>query len=118
VAAASATEAVVLLDTKGRNREVKERPSVPTSKAPVAARILLEEAVAAELGVAAGADLLGPAGRGKGKKACAVTTKRSRAAKPGRLRGGGMFLEGFGTLTGNTVGAGKGAVGNEGSLAP
>lgn len=60
-AAASAIEALALLDRKGRNKEEEKRPNAPFSKVPVAARIL-EKAVVAALGLAAGGDLLGPAG--------------------------------------------------------
>jgi len=52
---------LALLDRKGRNKEEEKRPNAPFSKVPVAARIL-EKAVVAALGLAAGADLLGPAG--------------------------------------------------------
>jgi hypothetical protein len=93
---------VALLANKGDNREEEERPNVPTSTAPVPALILLEVAVAAAaLELEAGADLLGPAGRREGKKACVVTTKRSRAARPGRPRDGGMFWRRLLVLTGS-----------------
>jgi len=115
-AAASVTEAVALLANKGVSREEEEQPSVLVSNAP--ALILLEVAVAAAaLELAAGAaDLLGAARRGKGKKACAVTTKRSRAVRPGRARGPGMFWEGLGADGQRLRGWKERAPGNEGSL--